>query len=407
MKRNSNFLIGDAQHFTFEQRIFNFVILLSICMAIFGTAMDVYYKVGVLIDLMFTGCWILTYYFARFHGCFNIVSVVSTFIFIFAYFPYGWISGGGSSGTLPCYAIVFVAIICIILKGRFRAAMVASMLVVNTLLIFRDIYRFVLDGNMPNGINMFFFGLQILFIMAAMSALIIIYSSIYMREKSRGEAYAKTIEENYLQQLYYMNNLEELIDRLKSERHDFNNHLGVIYGLLEAGDADKAGIYVSQLVKTADKYRNLANIPYPMIRAILNYKLSVAKEKAIALKLVIDVPEGLALNEFDLTVILGNLLDNAIEACMTVHKSNRNISLHIFYKPDYLVIQTENPVNESLSAQPGEHATTKADPENHGFGLRNIEYLTKKHNGFLKIGLENGVFKADIALLAVPACNQQ
>ena len=398
MIKNGKFLIGDAQHFTFEQRVFNFVILLSIGMAIFGAVMDVCYRVGISIDLMFIGCWILTYYFARFRDCFNIVSVVSIVIFIFAYFPYAWISGGGSDGTLPCYAIVFTAIICIVLKGIFRTAMVASMLLVNLLLICRDAYQASI-GSMQ---NLLFTGLQLLFIMAVMAALIIIYSSIYMREKARGEAYSRTIEENYRQQLYYMHNLEELIDCLKSERHDFNNHLGVIYGLLESKDIYKAETYVAQLVQTTEKYRNLVNIPYPMLRAMLNYKLSIAKEKAIELRLMIDVPEGLAINEFDLTVILGNLLDNAIEACLTVQESNRNIGLHISYKPDYLIIHTENPMKEVSVTQVRGRATTKNDPENHGFGLRNIEYLTQKHNGFMKIDRADGVFNVDIAILTVP-----
>ena len=41
----------------------------------------------------------------------------------------------------------------------------------------------------------------------------------------------------------------------------------------------------------------------------------------------------------------------------------------------------------------------KKDPENHGFGLKNVRYLVEKHNGFMKVGQENGVFAADIALL--------
>ena len=107
-----------------------------------------------------------------------------------------------------------------------------------------------------------------------MAVLIILYSNTYMKEKARSEDYAKTIEEQYKQQLYYMENLEELIYKLKSERHDFNNHLGVIYGLLENGETENATSYASQLIKTAEEYRNIADLPYSMIRAMLNYKLS-------------------------------------------------------------------------------------------------------------------------------------
>ncbi|HWR40835.1 MAG TPA: ATP-binding protein [Patescibacteria group bacterium] len=144
------------------------------------------------------------------------------------------------------------------------------------------------------------------------------------------------------------------------------------------------------------------NVPYPMVRAMLNYKLSAAKEKSIRLRLHVGIPEGLALPEFDLTVILGNLVDNAVEACMTVEKDNRYIGLNLFYKPDYLIIQTENPVSEASEPPHGNRMTTKPDAENHGYGLRNMEYLARKHNGFMKTSRENGIFKADVALLTEP-----
>jgi|GEM_PF-899034 sensor histidine kinase YesM len=399
MRGLGNRLIGDENSFTFEQRIFNFVILLSICMTVFGALLDIYYKVGIWVDLMFTGCWMLTYYFSRFHVHFDIVSKISIGIFIFAYFPYYWMSSGGISGTFPGFAVIFIAILCIILKGKFRIAMTVSMLAVTVLLACGDIHYY---GSPKNGMDLILSGVQILFVMAAMAILISFYSDIHRKEKTRNEAYARTIEEHYRQQLYYMKSLEELTDRLKSERHDFNHHLGVIYGLLESGNTDKAGDYASQLVKTSGEYQNLVDVPYPMVRAMLNYKLSAAKDKNIRLRLRVGVPEGLTLPEFDITVILGNLLDNALEACITVGESDRYIGLNMFYKPDYLIIQTENPVNVASKAQQGSHKTTKPDAENHGYGLRNIEFLAQKHNGFMKTARENGVFRVDVALLTEP-----
>ena len=70
----------------------------------------------------------------------------------------------------------------------------------------------------------------------------------YLKEKDRAENYSRTIQDQYRQQLYYMEALEQMIFRLKSERHDFNNHLGVIHGLLESGGEEKARAYARQLV---------------------------------------------------------------------------------------------------------------------------------------------------------------
>jgi hypothetical protein len=114
------------------------MMLLGIFMTSFGTVMDLYYRVNILIDLVFVGCWILTYYFSRFRGSFKIISVVSCCVFVFAFFPYNWIASCGSAGVLPYYAIVFMANISIILAGRFRMMMILSLLAVELLLICRD-----------------------------------------------------------------------------------------------------------------------------------------------------------------------------------------------------------------------------------------------------------------------------
>jgi sensor histidine kinase regulating citrate/malate metabolism len=107
----------------------------------------------------------------------------------------------------------------------------------------------------------------------------------------------------------------------------------------------------------------------------------------------------LQLNEFDMTVILGNLLDNAVEACTRMDEANRYIDLNITYKPDYLVIQIENPMGREPVLKNGAYRTTKPDFDNHGFGLDHIAYLVSRHNGLMKIEPDGGVFKVSIALM--------
>lgn len=396
-------LIGDPEHFSFEERIFNFTILLGILMTAVGTVLDWHQKVDIRVNLGFIGCWAFMYYFTRVKGQFKIVAAPSLGVFVFAFFPYTWIYCGGMNSLLPYYGILVIAIISIILSGRVRIGMVLSMIGIEILLIATDGFRWgVLEYLHQISTNMYYMSLHLIIVMAAMAVLIAVYSNIYMKEKVQREAYAETIRGSYHQQLYYMENLEQLIYELKSGRHDYNNHLGVIYGLLEGAETEKAREYAGQLVKTAVEYQNLVNIPYPMMRAMLNYKLSTAKEQNISLHQNILVPEKLPLDEFDITVILGNLLDNAIEACMKVEENSRNISLTILFKPDYLIIQVENSMVQELAPENARNQTTKEDKENHGFGLNNIRYLVNKYNGLLKIEQEKDVFKVDIALLVNP-----
>jgi len=90
-----------------------------------------------------------------------------------------------------------------------------------------------------------------------------------------------------------------------------------------------------------------------------------------------------------------------MEACAALAEESRYIGLSLLYKPDYLIIQAENPVSPEAAAG-GKGRTSKQDKENHGFGLRNIEYLVNKHSGFMLIEPEPGVFKISLALLVEP-----
>ena len=391
MKRRWDMLLGEQAQFSFEQRIFHSSMLFGIVLTVFGTVMDVIYKSPILIDLAFIGCWTLTYCLSRFANGFRIVSIVSIAILVFAFIPYLWVESFGLQGSIPFYTILTFAFIAMILHGKHRIAAVASLMAVVLLLICYDASRSVLVAG-----NYVDIGIHLFVVLIATVAIVIVYSNTYMKEKRRAEAYTKQIEEQARQQLYTMENLEQLVDKLKSERHDFNNHLSVLHGLLENGESDSAKAYVAQKIKEAVEYQNFVNIPYPAVRALLNHKLSLAKQNGIALLLDVGLPDGMALNEFDLSVILGNLMDNAIEACKELREAKPYIELMMRNQMEYLVMRIKNPANPAPNM---ELRSTKSDPQNHGFGLQNVEYLVGKYNGLMEIKRESGMFEADIALL--------
>lgn len=391
MKGIGDKLLGSASRFSFEQRIFNFAMLIGVALTLFGTVMDLYYGSAVLFDMAFLACWMVTYYISRSGRGYHKVSVIAIAVFVFAFIPYEWINSGGIKSAIPYYTILFIAMVAIILRKPMRVVMVISMMAVELLLIALELY----DGHLPWG-NFFGTAIHLIAALAATALLVIVYSKTYMAEKQRGEAYAKAIEASARQQQYYVENLEHLIGSLKSERHDFNNHLSVINGLLESGETDKAKSYAAQLVKDAAEYQNIVNVPYPAVRALLNHKLSAARDSGIELRLDVGLPEGLKLNEFDLTAILGNLLDNAAEACAGLTKTSPYINFTLKFQPDYLVVRIANPF---IPPPEGKRGTTKTNPENHGFGLKNVEYLVDRHNGLMEIKKEDGIFEVDIALL--------
>lgn len=403
MKRFADFLIGSDARLKFEQKAYNIGILLGCAVTLTGIVVDRFtLSTFPAYSVCFLLIWLASYYLTRFKGHYKVVVPVSVALLVSIFVPMNWINNAGIMGAIPYYSSLFIAVVCIVTSGKIRLVLVLGHIVIQALLVLFGGY---LDGTyLPDPA---YRQLQIDLLIhltvttASVAALIVMYSITYRRERARSEDYLQTIGENYRQQLYYMENLEQLVTRLRAERHDFNNHLGIIYGMLEDGEAQEAKEYAATLVGAARAHQNMISLPYSMLRAMINYKLSVASEQGIRLNLSVDVREGLSFSEPDLAIIIGTLLDNAMEACQSAE--DKYITFSLSYKPDYLILRVENPVGPDAMLPPrlsGQRKSTKPDPENHGFGLNNVKYLVEKHGGLIEIDLKRNVFKVNIALLA-------
>lgn len=400
MKDSGNKLIGDPVSFTFEHRMLNFILILAMFMSFLGAVLDLmmwelrwfWFIVGIV--------WVIMFYISRIKGQYKMISVLSFTFLIYICFPYNWLINAGSRGPFSYYALIFIVIMGTILRGWSQNILIFSMIgVVLILLGLEHYFPDLIIAYESQSLRFLDINIHLTITMCVAAVLIIVYSRTFRREKQRSEEYAETIEEYYRQQLYYMENLEKVIFKLKSERHDFNHRLGVIYGLVEQREFDKLADYTQKLVKNSEGFQNIVNIPYSMIRAILNYKLSAAREEGIKVSLNIDIPPGLELNEFDITIILGNLLDNALKACRELSGEERYIELDLGYKPDYLVVKVKNPMVGKVDLEKKRIRVGSSQEGKHGFGLNNIENLVKKHDGFMKIEQKNNSFKVNIALL--------
>ncbi len=201
-------------------------------------------------------------------------------------------------------------------------------------------------------------------------------------------------EDEYQRQMVYMKSMEELTYRLKAQRHDFNHHIGCIYGLLESEDIDDAKIYTKNLINSVTEINNIVNIDNPIIASILNFKFSVAKEKGIQLNIKVNIPKEINIDPIDISIILGNAIDNAIEACEKCKK--KMIDVNIYMQTHHLILKIKNTKPSYLISSV--EKTSKSDKENHGFGLDNIKHVIEKYDGLLKIDTEGDFFILNIAL---------
>ncbi|MBW9149770.1 GHKL domain-containing protein [Clostridium sp. CM028] len=263
-------------------------------------------------------------------------------------------------------------------------------------IFFNSIFFNIYEGKSFFKTN-FFIGFITLCIILFSFVIMKIIQQILIYSKKEVEWSLQEIE--YKKQIFYMNNIQELIHTLRAQRHDFNNHISCIYGLLKTGEINVAKEYSEKLANQTSEINTILNIDIPIIAALLNFKLSIAKERKIELYIDINLPKSIKIDPVNISILLGNALDNAIEACENIANGNKFIRIKMYIEKVHLIIKITNSTNKATQEGTGEHKTTHPDKENHGFGLENINYIVNKYDGLIQIEEEENLFILNIALL--------
>lgn len=188
-------------------------------------------------------------------------------------------------------------------------------------------------------------------------------------------------------------------EELRQFRHDFKNRMMVIEGMINDHKYERVLEYTRIIVdkmNQSDLYSSSGNLA---IDSVINYKLSRAVEQGIDVNADIALPEGIAVDEDDVVVILGNLLDNAIEAtCRLV--DNKYILIDVSYDRGTLLIHIENSYDSVVCREYGKLVTRKKDKDLHGIGLQSVKAIIEKYDRELEIEHDKDTFTVD-ALLCI------
>lgn len=217
--------------------------------------------------------------------------------------------------------------------------------------------------------------------------------SVFYREKI-DRILLKQQNEYYAKQLEIMNSSYE---NARSIRHDIKNHLIALESYIKQENSEKAIEYISQIITASYGERALVSTGNVDIDSILNYKLEEARSKDIEVILDLNIPKEINIETLDIVSILGNLLDNAINANLKL-KEGRKIALSIKYNRNLLIISTSNPFDGNIVYSGNRITTTHTDKESHGIGLNNINNILNRYDGTMEITHENSIFKVDIIL---------
>lgn len=197
-------------------------------------------------------------------------------------------------------------------------------------------------------------------------------------------------------QILHYQELNKHQNELKIFRHDIKNRLLSLMALVKDGKSDKAlQIMENNLNWLEEMNSNIINSGNPVIDAILQSKLHVAKDKNISLQISTKLAEEISIDELELGIVLGNALDNAIEAVeKNIGKDKKYISLTLMSTDNRISISISNLVEEDVNTE--KLVTSKTDKEKHGYGIKSIKAIVQRHDGIVTFSCENRVFNVSI-----------
>ena len=191
--------------------------------------------------------------------------------------------------------------------------------------------------------------------------------------------------------------VENMYRQTRCWRHDYRNHIQVLKSYLAMGDIEAASHYLDALDADLNTVYLAMKTGNKMTDIILNSKISLARSKNIQVVADAHVPVELSTAEIDLCIIIGNLFDNAIEACMALPKEERMIRVYMEMKNTLLYISFTN--STALKKQKkvnGRFFSSKG--EGHGYGLVRIDTIIDRYQGYISRNSEDGAFTTEVLL---------
>lgn len=224
--------------------------------------------------------------------------------------------------------------------------------------------------------------------------------SFYLYDKISGlmrEQMARRVteEQNHFYE-YQVRMMKDTLDSIRMLRHDMKNKLSALYTMAQKGQDEELIAHLEELTDVCNKTKEYAHSGNITIDSIINYKLQKAEEKRIKVTADIIVPMELTVPTFDIAVVLGNLLDNAIEAVTYVE--DRWIDIRAKYTKGRLIIEINNSYDGTLLRTPEGIVSRKEDKENHSMGIKSVEMTLEKYDGALQITQDGAKFTAKVLM---------
>ena len=215
----------------------------------------------------------------------------------------------------------------------------------------------------------------------------------------RKKTFLKIVELQTEQSKTHLDEVRSIHKEMRGYKHDFHNHLQTLKGYIEAGESERALKYIEELdygVMNTDTLLKTGNVS---VDVILSAKIAKAKSKGINVTVKANLPDNLNITDVELSIVIGNLLDNAIEACTPSTDKEPFIRVYLVMKSNMLYFSMLNSSGDKLKKDGSLFNSKKGGF--HGFGLRRAESIIEKHGGWIKYNSEDGAFSSEFLVPAI------
>ena len=194
---------------------------------------------------------------------------------------------------------------------------------------------------------------------------------------------------------------ESLYLEIRRLRHDMKNYLSCLLGAVQNGEKKEAEMLIQGMLNNgiSNKVSEVSRSGNIVVDSLVNYKHDLAEKEGIMFEANVFIPVSLPFQSGHLAVVLGNLLDNALEACRGVPEGQRYINLDISYVKEMLQICIRNSYHAThRKDSSGRYLTTKKDTLDHGIGLSSVEQAVSCYHGEMTAEETGNEFRVSVVM---------
>lgn len=197
--------------------------------------------------------------------------------------------------------------------------------------------------------------------------------------------------------------MQELIDEMKASEHEYKNHLNILYCMIQVCKEDelreRAKKYIGNVFENKNLLSNLSYIENTILKGVLLSKINQAEKNDIRCKYKIDSQlEGISLDDSELTVVLSNLLNNAIESASKSEK--KYLEIFTKYEKGRYIIEVINSISNFTEDMITDISKVRFSTKGtgRGYGLYNINKIVNKYKGKINMSIKDDMFNITIEI---------